>query len=71
MQTRSAHIRLSLQLWDTVSGELIWSSAAETAVESEAITQDPIFIEDVFPSHARWYAKGTLRIRKFHQNIHA
>ena len=48
MQTRSAHIRLSLQLWDTVSGELIWSSAAETAVESEAITQDPIFVEDVF-----------------------
>ena len=46
-QTRSAHIRLSLQLWDTVSGELIWSSAAEAAVEREAVTQDPVFVEDV------------------------
>ena len=47
LQTRSAHMRLSLQLWDTMSGELIWSSAAETAVQSEAATQDPVFIEDV------------------------
>ena len=46
LQTRSAHMRLSLQLWDTVSGELIWSSAAETALQSEAVTQDPVFIED-------------------------
>ena len=45
-QTRSAHMRLSLQLWDTMSGELIWSSAAETALQSEAVTQEPVFIED-------------------------
>lgn len=46
VQTRSAHMRLSLQLWDTRSGELIWSSAAETALQSEAATQDPVFMED-------------------------
>ena len=45
-QTRSGHMRLSLQLWDTMSGELIWASAAETALQSEAVTQDPIFMED-------------------------
>jgi hypothetical protein len=47
METRTAHMRLSLQLWDTVSGELIWSSVAETAMEDEAFNQDPVFIEDV------------------------
>jgi hypothetical protein len=46
LQTRSAHIRLSLQLWDTMNGELIWSSAAETALQSEAVNQDPVFVED-------------------------
>jgi len=46
VQTRSAHMRLSLQLWDTMSGELIWASAAETALQSEAVTQDPVFVED-------------------------
>ncbi|MDH4081526.1 MAG: hypothetical protein OEU68_17140 [Nitrospira sp.] len=46
-QTRSATMRLSLQLWDTQSGELIWSSAAETNLQSEAVTQDPMFMEDV------------------------
>jgi hypothetical protein len=46
LQTRSAHMRLSLQLCDTMSGELIWSSAAETALQSEAATQDPVFIEN-------------------------
>jgi hypothetical protein len=39
-------MRLSLQLWDTMSGELIWASAAETALQSEAVTQDPVFMED-------------------------
>ena len=46
LQTRSAHMRVSLQLSDTVSGELIWASAAETALQSEAVTQDPVFMED-------------------------
>jgi hypothetical protein len=46
LQTRSAHMRLSLQLWDTMSGELIWSSAAETALQSEATGQVPVFMED-------------------------
>jgi hypothetical protein len=46
-QTRSATMRLSLQLWDTKSGELIWSSAAETNLQSESVTQDPVFMEDV------------------------
>src|SRR3954453_14348552 len=46
LQTRSAHMRLSLQLWDTVSGELIWSSAAETILQSEATSLEPVFMED-------------------------
>lgn len=46
-QTRSATMRLSLQLWDTQSGELVWSSAAETNLQSEAVSQDPVFMEDV------------------------
>ena len=46
-QTRSATMRLSLQLWDAKSGELVWSSAAETNLQSEAVSQDPVFMEDV------------------------
>jgi hypothetical protein len=45
-QTRSILMRVSLQLWEAGSGELIWSSVAETAMESEAISQDPVFLED-------------------------
>lgn len=45
-QTRSSLLRVALQLWDTRSGELIWSAMAETVMESEAISQDPVFLED-------------------------
>jgi hypothetical protein len=46
LQTRSSLLRISLQLWEAESGELIWASVAETIMESEAITQDPVFLED-------------------------
>ena len=46
-ETRSSVMRVSLQLWEAESGELIWSSAAETDMASEVITQDPVFLEDV------------------------
>ena len=43
---RSSFMRLSLQLWDMQTGELIWTSQAETSMESEAVGQDPIYFED-------------------------
>ena len=46
LQTRSAVLRLSLQLWDTVSGEPIWSSAAESVVLNETMSLEPMFIKD-------------------------
>jgi len=46
-RTRSATIRLSLQLWDSETGELLWSSTAESNFQSEAMSTDPVFIEDV------------------------
>ncbi|WP_455243930.1 hypothetical protein [Petrachloros mirabilis] len=46
-RTRSATIRLSLQLWDCQTGELLWSSTAESNFQSEAMNTDPVFIEDV------------------------
>lgn len=46
-QTRSGTMRLSLQIWDTTTGELLWSSTAEANLQSEAVTQDPVFIEDI------------------------
>ncbi|WP_455376887.1 hypothetical protein, partial [Petrachloros mirabilis] len=45
-QTRSGTIRLSLQLWEINTGELLWSSTAEANLQSEAVNQDPVFIED-------------------------
>ncbi len=46
-RTRSATMRLSLQLWDSETGELLWSSTAESNFQSEAVSLDPVFIEDV------------------------
>lgn len=46
-QTRSSVMRISLQLWDGETGELLWTSIAETAMESEAISQDPVYLEDI------------------------
>jgi hypothetical protein len=46
MQTRSSLLRLSLQLWDVETGELVWSGVAETIMQGEALTQEPVFVED-------------------------
>ncbi|WP_155969817.1 hypothetical protein [Nitrospira japonica] len=43
---RSSIMRLSLQLWDMQTGELLWASTAEASLESEAVGQDPIYFED-------------------------
>ena len=43
---RSSFMRLSLQLWDMQTGELLWTSLAEASLESEAVGQDPIYFED-------------------------
>lgn len=45
-RTRSSIMRLSLQLWDMQTGELLWVSVAEATLQSEAIAQDPVYIED-------------------------
>jgi hypothetical protein len=46
-QTRSSDMRVVLQLWDTNTGELIWGSAAETSMQNEAVSQDPVYLEDI------------------------
>jgi hypothetical protein len=46
MQTRSSTMRLSLQLWDTETGELLWLSVAEETMQSETVAQDPVYLED-------------------------
>jgi hypothetical protein len=46
MQTRSADLRLSLQLWDTKTGELLWVSMAEGTLQSEAASRDYVYFED-------------------------
>jgi hypothetical protein len=46
VQTRSSILRLSLQLWDAHTGELVWGSVAEAILSNEAVSQDPVFLED-------------------------
>jgi hypothetical protein len=46
-QTRSAIMRVSLKLWDTKSGELVWASMAESSLQSETVAQDPVYLEDI------------------------
>jgi hypothetical protein len=47
MQTRSSNMRVSLQLWDAETGEMVWASMAETTMQNEAVFQDPVYLEDV------------------------
>jgi hypothetical protein len=44
-QTRAITLRVSLQLWDTDVGELIWASSSEANMQSEALSQDPVHLE--------------------------
>lgn len=46
METRSSVMRLTLQLWDASNGELVWGSATEITMQSEAVSQDPVYFED-------------------------
>jgi len=46
-QTRSSIMRLSLQLWDAETGEMVWASMAETTMQNEAVSQDPVYLEDI------------------------
>jgi hypothetical protein len=46
MQTRSSDLRVSLQLWDTKTGELLWASMAEGTMESEAASRSLVYFED-------------------------
>ncbi|MDF0666117.1 MAG: hypothetical protein P0119_08590 [Nitrospira sp.] len=46
-QTRWGDMRLVLQLWDANIGELVWVSAAETSMQGEGVSQDPVYLEDI------------------------
>lgn len=46
METRSSVMRLTLQLWDVNNGHLVWDSATEVTMQSEAVSQDPVYFED-------------------------
>jgi hypothetical protein len=45
--TRSSDIRVSLQLWDTETGDLVWGSIAEGAMWNGTASQRPVFLEDI------------------------
>jgi hypothetical protein len=47
VRIRSSIIRLSLQLWDTETGDLVWASVAEGAMWNEAVSHEPVFLEDI------------------------
>ncbi|HKT33521.1 MAG TPA: DUF4136 domain-containing protein [Nitrospira sp.] len=45
-QTRQCDLRMSVQLWDAKTGELLWASMAEGTMQSEAFAKDPVYLED-------------------------
>lgn len=46
IQTQISTIRMTLQLWDTTSGELLWTSAAEANIQKDTLSQTPVFLEN-------------------------
>ncbi len=45
-QVRSSILRMSVQLWNAETGELLWASIAEGTMQSEAVSKDPVYFED-------------------------
>jgi hypothetical protein len=45
-QTRQSNLRMSVQVWDAKTGELLWASMAEGTMQSEAVAKDPVYLED-------------------------
>jgi hypothetical protein len=45
-QTRQSNLRVSVEFWDTLTGELVWASMAEGTMQSEAFAKDPVYLED-------------------------
>ena len=54
-ETRSSVMRVSLQLWDVETGALHWAALAETALQSEAVAEEPVSFE-----HAARVTLGSL-----------
>lgn len=46
IRIRSSIIRLSLQIWDSDTGDLVWSSTAEGSFQEEALTEDPVYLRE-------------------------
>jgi hypothetical protein len=46
VRTRVSILRLSLQLWDTETGELVWASLAEASFQEEALFGDPVYLRE-------------------------
>lgn len=46
IRIRSSIIRLSLQIWDTETGDLVWASTAEGSFQEEALTEDPVYLRE-------------------------
>jgi hypothetical protein len=46
VRIRSSILRLSLQLWDTETGALIWASTAEATFQEEALSEDPVYLRE-------------------------
>ena len=46
LRTRTSILRVSLQLWNAETGELIWTSAAEATFQQEALFNDPVYLQE-------------------------
>jgi hypothetical protein len=46
IRIRSSIIRLSLQIWDSDTGDLVWASTAEGSFQEEALTEDPVYLRE-------------------------
>lgn len=46
IRIRSSILRLSLQIWDTETGDLVWASTAEGSFQEEALSEDPVYLRE-------------------------
>jgi hypothetical protein len=53
METKFAHLRLFMQVWDTSDGSIALEAMQEIRVSSESMTEEPIMQHEVLERAAR------------------
>ena len=53
VETKYAHVRLFLQIWDSSDGSIVWEAMQEMRISQETVTEEPVMQRTVLEHTAR------------------